>query len=43
MLSSFDDDLGFDPFNYVTTSLYFNYKFVVDFDFNFYYRRIKKI
>ena len=51
MLSSLHWDLGFNPFNYVTFLLlccdficfiYFNYKIVVNFDFNFYYWRINK-
>ena len=50
MLSSFDYDLGFDPFNYVT--VYFMLWFylfdifclhiVVNFDFTCYYPRINK-
>ena len=49
MLSSFDYDLGFDPFNYVTVLLlccgfiflymYFN---CILFDFDFYYPRVNK-
>ena len=50
MLSSFDYDLGFDPFNYVTVLLYVVVLFVLyiltayccNFDFNFYYPRINK-
>ena len=51
MLSSLHWDLGFNPFNYVTFLLlccdficfiYFNYKIVVNFDFNFHYLRINK-
>ena len=51
MLSSLHWDLGFNPFNYVTFLLlccdficfiYFNYKIVVNFDFNFHYLRISK-
>ena len=50
MVSSFDWDLGFDPFNYVTVLLYVVVLFVLciltayccNFDFNFYYPRINK-
>ena len=50
MLSSFDYDLGFDPFNYATDLLYVVVLFVSYiltthfgyFDFNFYQLRINK-
>ena len=52
MLSSFDYDLGFDRFNYVTVLLsccgfiffinIFSLHIVVNFDFDFYYPRINK-